>query len=147
MVCRLHKALYGLKQALRAWYERLHTYLLSIGFVGTSENNNLYMKGDTNDTILIADIFLDDIIFGVQDQICKSFSNEMRSEFEMSMFKEIKFFLGLQVIQQSDGIFITQSKYIKEVLKTFGMEAAKPMGTLMATRCKLTKEDETIEVN
>ena len=147
MVCRLHKALYGLKQAPRAWYERLHTYLLSIGFVRTSENNNLYMKGDTDDTIIIAKIFVDDIIFGGQDHICKAFADEMQKEFEMSMFGEIKFFLGLQVIQQSDGIFITQSKYIKEVLKTFGMEDAKPVGTPMATGSKLTKEDETTEVN
>ena len=70
---------------------------------------------------------MDDIIFGGQDHICKAFVDEMQKEFEMSMFREIKFFLGLQVIQQSDGIFITQSKYIKEVLKTFGMEDAKPI--------------------
>src|SRR5271156_3613788 len=71
----------------------------------------------------------------------------MSKEFEMSMFGEIKFFLGLQIIQQSEGIFITQSKYIKEVLKIFKMEDSKPVGTSMATRCKLTKEDKTIEVN
>jgi len=71
----------------------------------------------------------------------------MSKEFEMSMFGEIKFFLGLQIIQQSEGIFITQSKYIKEVLKIFKMEDSKPFGTPMATGCKLTKEDKTIEEN
>ena len=58
----------------------------------------------------------------------------MRKDFEMSMFGEIKFFLGLQIIQQSEGIFITQSKYIKEVLKIFKMEDSKLVGTPMATR-------------
>lgn len=105
------------------------------------------MKGDTDDTILIVEIFVDDIIFRGQDHICKSFADEMRKEFEMSMFGEIKFFLGLQVIQQSDGIFITQFKYVKEVQRTFGMEDAKPIGTPMVIGCKLTKEDETTEVN
>ena len=44
MVCKLHKALYGLKQAPRAWYERLHKYLVKIGFERTNDNNNLYIK-------------------------------------------------------------------------------------------------------
>ena len=48
MVCRLHKALYGLKQAPRAWYERLHTYLVKIGFERIDGKNNLYMKIDKN---------------------------------------------------------------------------------------------------
>ena len=95
MVCRLRKALCGLKKAPITWYERIHSYLISIWFVRTSDNNNLYLKEDTNDNILIAEMFVDDIIFGGNDMLCKSFSNEMRKEFEMSMFGEIKFFLGL----------------------------------------------------
>ena len=44
MVCKLHKALYGLKQAPRAWYERLHKYLVQIGFERTNDNSNMYIK-------------------------------------------------------------------------------------------------------
>ena len=65
----------------------------------------------------------------------------------MSMFGEIKFFLGLQIVQQREGIFITQSKYIKEVLKIFKMEESKPVETPMENRCKMTKEDKSSEVN
>ena len=54
MVCKLYKDLYGLKQALRAWYERLHTYLVKIGFERTDDNNNLYMKIDKDKGILIS---------------------------------------------------------------------------------------------
>ena len=97
MVCKLHKALYGLKQASRAWYERLHTYLVKIGFERTDDNNNLYMKVDKDKGVLISKIFVDDIIFGGQDALCKDFANQMKQEFEMSMFGEIKFFVGLQV--------------------------------------------------
>lgn len=147
MVCKLHKALYELKQALRAWYERLHSYLISIGFVRTSDNNNLYLKGETDDKILIAKFFVDDIIFGGHDNLCKSFVDELRKEFEMSMFGEIKFFLGLQILQQNEGIYITQSKYIKEVLKTFSMEDSKLVGRPMVIGCKLTKDDKSTEVN
>src|SRR5271156_6678300 len=104
MVCRLHKVLYGFQQAPRAWYERLHSYLISIGFVRTSDNSNLYLKEDTDDKTLIADIFVDDIIFGGNDMLFKSFANEMSRKFEMSMFGEINFFLGLQILKQDEGI-------------------------------------------
>ena len=95
MVCRLHKAWYGLKKAPRAWYERLHSYLVKIGFERNEDNNNLYMKIDKGNGILISEIFVDDIIFGGQDALCKDFTNQMNQEFEMSIFGENKFFVGL----------------------------------------------------
>lgn len=64
MVCKLQKTLYGLKQAPRVWYERLHNYLVNIGFARTNVNNNLSMKTEGGKGILLAEIFLDDIIFG-----------------------------------------------------------------------------------
>lgn len=107
MVCRLHKALYGLKQASRVWYERFHNYLVKIGFERTDDNNNLYMKTEKGKGIFLSKFFVDDIIFGGQDALCKTFANEMKREFEMSMFGEIKFFRGLQVYQMKYGIYIT----------------------------------------
>ena len=78
MVCRLHKALYGLKQAPRSWYERLHTYLVKIGFERTNDSNNMYTKINKDNGILISKIFVDDIIFGGQDDLCKDFANQMK---------------------------------------------------------------------
>ena len=97
MVCKLDKALYGLKQAPRAWYERLHTYLVKIAFERTDDNKKLYMKVEKDKGVLIFEIFVNDIIFGGHDVLCKDFANQMKLEFEMSMFGEIKFFVGLQV--------------------------------------------------
>ena len=68
-------------------------------------------------------IYVDDIIFGVtQDSLCEEFVVTMKGEFEMSMMGELSFFLGLQVKQTKDGIFLCQSKYCKEILKKFEME-------------------------
>jgi hypothetical protein len=75
------------------------------------------------------------------------FSQEMSKEFEMSMFGEIKFFVSLQIQQKKDGIYIAQSKYIKEILKKFGMEDSRPVGTPMSTRHKLSKNDDSKEVD
>ena len=71
----------------------------------------------------------------------------MMSEFEMLMFGEIKFFVSLQINKLKHETFITQSKYVKEILNFFGMEDSKPISTPMVTGHKLSKNDESREVN
>ncbi|GKD19896.1 retrovirus-related pol polyprotein from transposon TNT 1-94 [Tanacetum coccineum] len=71
----------------------------------------------------------------------------MHDEFEMSMMGELNFFLGLQIKQMEDGIFFNQSKYIKEMLKKFGLEDSKPMKTSMSSDTKLTKDEECESVD
>jgi hypothetical protein len=65
----------------------------------------------------------------------------------MSMLGKLSFFLGLHISQSSKGIFISQTNYIKEMLKKFGMEYCAPDSTPMITRCKLRKYDEYSEEN
>jgi hypothetical protein len=67
----------------------------------------------------------------------------MQNEFEMSLLGELSFFLGLQIHQRNQGIFISQTKYIREMLKRFGMEDCKPIITPMQTSCKLRKDDDS----
>ena len=116
-VYKLQKALYGLKQAPRAWYERLSKFLMEKGFSRGSVDTTLFLKKHKLD-MLVAQIYVDDIIFGATNQsLCEHFAKEMQSEFEMSMIGELTFFLGLQIKQSKDGIFINQAKYIKDMLK------------------------------
>ena len=107
-VCKLHKVLYGLKQAPTTWYERLHKYLVKIGFERIDDNRNLYIKSEEGEDILISEIFVDDIIFEGKEVLRKYFVDKMKHEFEMSLFGEIKFFVGLQVHQLKYGIFVIQ---------------------------------------
>jgi hypothetical protein len=67
----------------------------------------------------------------------------MHNEFEMSLLGELSFFLGLQICQRNQGIFISQTKYIREMLKRFRMEDCKPVITPMQTSCKLRKDDDS----
>ena len=77
-------------------------------------------------------IYVDDIIFGSTNPIlCTNFSNLMTTRFEMSVLQELTFFLGSQITQHPDGIFVNQSKYLRDVLKTFQMETTTPMKTPM----------------
>ncbi|GJR66546.1 retrovirus-related pol polyprotein from transposon TNT 1-94 [Tanacetum coccineum] len=94
--------------------------------------------------LFIVQIYIDDIIFGSTSQSsCDDFAKIMHDEFKISMMGELNFFLGLQIKQMEDGIFFNQSKYIKEMLKKFGLEDSKPTKMLMSTEIKLTKDDET----
>ena len=142
----LDKALYGLKQAPRAWYERLSTFLLSRNFHrGTTDITLFYKK--THDEILLVQIYVDDIIFGSTDvSMCKEFELLMQNEFEMSMMGELTFFLGLQVKQSSEGIFINQAKYIQDLLKKYKLAEVSPMRTPMATGLKLHKDLSGVSV-
>jgi hypothetical protein len=71
----------------------------------------------------------------------------MKKEFEMSMLGELSFFLGLNISQFFNGIFISQTKYIKEMLKNFIMEDCALVSKPMLTSCKLRKDDEYPEAN
>jgi hypothetical protein len=93
--------------------------------------------------ILLVQIYVDDIIFGgsSHDLVAK-FSDTMSREFEMSMMGELTFFLGLQIRQTHEGMFVHQGKYTKDVLKKFDMGKDKPFSTPMSTTMALDKDKE-----
>lgn len=85
-------------------------------------DNTLFMK-KRDLHLIIVQMYVDDIIFGSTcPKLYDDFSKIMHDEFEMSMMDELNFFLGLQIKKMEDGIFFNQSKYIKEMLKKFGLE-------------------------
>jgi hypothetical protein len=86
-------------------------------------------------------IYVDDIIFGSTNQdYCDEFGKMMAKEFEMSMIGELSFFLGLQIKQMKERTFVSQTKYIKDMLKKFGMEDAKDITTPMGTSGSLDSD-------
>ncbi|GJU86303.1 retrovirus-related pol polyprotein from transposon TNT 1-94 [Tanacetum coccineum] len=128
-VYKLKKALYGLKLAPKAWYDRLKAFLIKHEYSMGMVDNTLFTK-KSKSHLIIVQIYVDDIIFGSTSQnLCDDFAKIMHDEFEMSMMGELNFFLGLQIKQMEDGIFFNQSKYIKEMLKKFGLEDSKPTKT------------------
>nr|GEZ44068.1 hypothetical protein [Tanacetum cinerariifolium] len=119
-VYKVVKAVYGLHQAPRAWYKTLATYLL--------ENN--------------------DIIFGPTNKdLCKSFEKLMKEKFQMSSMGELTFFLGLQVKQKKDGIFISQDKYVAEILRKFRLIEGKSTSTPIDTEKPLLKDPDGDDVD
>jgi hypothetical protein len=146
-VCKLKKQLYGLNKTPRAWYSILDKYLQQQGFKKGTTYNNIYIKIDNAEMMIIV-VYMDDIIFGSNnDKMSQNFAEEMQEEFEMSMLGEFSFFLGLHITQTRKGIFISQTKYFREMLKKFEMEDCKLVSTPMVNGCNLNKEDESKETD
>ncbi|GKB39305.1 retrovirus-related pol polyprotein from transposon TNT 1-94 [Tanacetum coccineum] len=146
-VYKLKKALYGLKQAPKAWYNRLKAFLIKHEYKMGMVDNALFTKKKSSNLIIVQ-IYVDGIIFDLTCQdICDKFAKIMHDEFEMSMMGELNFFLRLQIKQMEDDIFFNQSKYIKEILKKFGLKDSKPMKTPMSSDTKLTKDEECESVD
>ena len=120
----------------------MSNFLLENGFRRGKVDNTLFLKSKGKH-LLIVQVYVDDIIF---DDLCDEFSKMMRSEFEMSMMGELNFFLGLQVKQTSNGTMIYQQKYVKELLKRFGMDSAKPIDTPISHSARLVMDDGTPSV-
>ena len=77
----------------------------------------------------------------------QKFASVMQQEFEMSLLGELTFFLGLQVHQTTTGIFLSQAKYLKQILKKYGVEECKPVSTPMITGCNISSHDDSPMVN
>jgi hypothetical protein len=106
-VYKLSKALYGLKQAPRAWYECLRDFLITNGFKVGKADHTLFTKTIAK-YLFVCQIYVDDIIFGSTNKsTCEEFSRIMIQE----------------------GTFISQTKYIQDILNKFGMKDAKPIKT------------------
>ncbi|KAK1692144.1 hypothetical protein QYE76_008841 [Lolium multiflorum] len=144
----LHKALYGLKQAPRAWYDFLRDFLLHDGFCMGTVDSTLFTKRVKGGGLFICQIYVDDIIFGgTNPNHNKAFELLMTRKFEMSMMGELKFFLGFQVRQLAKGTFISQEKYVKDMLKKFNMTNASPMKTPMPVKGQLGSCDGEKDVD
>ncbi|GJV35074.1 putative ribonuclease H-like domain-containing protein [Tanacetum coccineum] len=123
-VYKVENTQYGLHQAPKAWYETLSTYLLDNGFQR------------------------DNIIFGsTKKSLCNEFEKLMHKKFQMSSIGELTFFLGLQVTQKDDGIFISQDKYVDEILKKFGFSTIKTASTPMETSKPLMMDENAEDVD
>jgi isopentenyldiphosphate isomerase len=140
-VYKLSKALYGLKQAPRAWYARLKIFLLEYEYVMGSVDKTLFTLKDVTD-FLFVQICVHDIIFGGSSHtLVFRFQEMMKNEFQMSMMRELNFFLGIQVKQTKEDIFIHQAKYTKDLMKKFNMIELKPVSTPMSTAAVLDPDE------
>ncbi|GJY69298.1 putative ribonuclease H-like domain-containing protein [Tanacetum coccineum] len=146
-VYKVVKALYGLHQAPRAWYETLANNLLGNRFKRGKIDQTLFIKKQKGDILLVM-YNVDDIIFGsINKELCTAFEKLMKDKFQMSSMRELTFFLGLQVTHNEDGIFISQDKYVAEILKKFNNTDVKSASTPVDLEKPLVKDGDVDDVD
>ncbi|XP_070672584.1 uncharacterized mitochondrial protein AtMg00810-like [Malus domestica] len=131
-VCHLQKSLYGLKQASRAWYDKLHSALSSMGFIGSQNDHSLFIKRDH--VLVFVLVYVDDILVtGPSSQAFQATITHLSSLFPIKDLGPLHYFLGLEVKRSSTGIFLSQTKYILDLLQKAKMDGAKASATPLST--------------
>jgi len=137
----LEKALYGLKQAPRAWFARLSSKLQSMGFIPSRADTSLFILRDGS-TMLFLLIYVDDIIVtGSSSLVVQRLLHSLSTAFAVKDLGVLHYFLGIQVTPVQDGIVLSQSQYIADILRRVGMMSCKGVTTPMASMEKLSLTD------
>ena len=126
---KLNKALYGLKQSPRACFGRFTTAMTKFGYKQSNSDHTIFLKRQ-NDRITCLIIYVDDMIITGDDkeEIC-TLKEQLSGEFEMKDLAQLKYFLGIELLRSKGGIFISQRKYILDLLAEIGMVNCKPAET------------------
>ncbi|KAL9266033.1 Retrovirus-related Pol polyprotein from transposon TNT 1-94-like protein, partial [Drosera capensis] len=108
-VYKLKKVLYGLKQAPRAWYSHIDQYFLEKKFVKSKNEPTLYVKhGKNSGDILIVALYVDDLVFiGSNEKMIAEFKSDMMKRYEMNDLGVLHHFLGIEIHQVDDGVFMS----------------------------------------
>jgi hypothetical protein len=136
-VCKLQKALYELKQAPRAWFSRLSTRLIALGFHGSRSDSSLFIYKDSG-MIMYVLIYVDDIIITCSKPTA---IDALLHSLTADLLGNLNFFLGVEVIPNSQGAMLSQQRYILDLLTRTKMVDAKPVTTLMASSTSLSAFD------
>lgn len=146
-VYKLSKALYGLKQAPRTWNKCLDEAMTELGFDRCQREAAVYLR-TTNASKLVVGVYVDDLIVAGSDiKEVEKFKSEISTKFEMTDLGLLSYYLGIEVNQRKEGIFVTQSAYAKKVLKLAGMEECNETKVPMEPGLKLGKVDDSPEVD
>ncbi|XP_071741390.1 uncharacterized mitochondrial protein AtMg00810-like [Rutidosis leptorrhynchoides] len=132
-VCKLIKSLYGLKQAPRKWNEKLTLSLNENGFVQSANDYSLFVKSQGS-LFLALLVYVDDIVItGNNESEIEKFKHFLKTKFLIKDLGELKYFLGIEVLKDKNGLCLSQRKYCLELLDEFGLIGSKPVGAPLET--------------
>ncbi|KAI5315074.1 hypothetical protein L3X38_044250 [Prunus dulcis] len=141
LVCKLLKSLYGLKQAPRAWNDRFTQFLPSLGFENTYSDSSLFVKHVGHEIVVLL-LYVDDIIItGSASGAITQVISALTTEFDIKDLGLLHYFLGIQITKTATGLFLSQTKYVADLLVKSEMFDAKPCDTPCLPYNRLLKED------
>lgn len=137
LVCKLKKSLYGLKQASRQWYDKLTETLCTKGFIHSTSDYSLFYKVTPSSTVFVA-VYVDDIILtGTDFQKIQDLKSFLYLQFKIKDLGRLHYFLGLEIIYQDACLFISQRKFIMDLLKEFDCLGYSPMSSPLDSSAEL----------
>ena len=140
-VCRLKKALYGLKQSPRAWFGKFSKKIQAFGMNKSEKDHSVFYKKSAAGIILLV-VYVDDIVITGNDHAgISDLKTFMHSKFHTKDLGELKYFLGIEVSRSKKGMFLSQRKYVLDLLKETGKIEAKPCTTPMVPNVQLMPDD------
>lgn len=137
-VCKLKKALYSLKQSPRAWFERFSRAMQRFGYKQSQADHTLFIKHHSQGKVTALIVYVDDIVLTSNDDgEIQNLKHRLANEFEIKDLGTLKYFLGIAVARSKHGIFISQRKYILDLLKETGMLGCKATDNPVEVNVKL----------
>ncbi|KAL5762227.1 hypothetical protein ACOSP7_018491 [Xanthoceras sorbifolium] len=137
-VCRLRRALYGLKQAPRAWFAKFSTTIQQFGFLSSAYDSALFIRKTDHGCIFLL-LYVDDMIITGDDVTgISDLKDFLRQHFEMKDLGHLSFFLGLEVSSDSNGFYLSQAKYVSDLLARAGLTDSKTTANPLEANVKLT---------
>ncbi|GJR74735.1 ribonuclease H-like domain-containing protein [Tanacetum coccineum] len=144
-VCLLQKSLYGLKQAPRAWFQRFASYAIRVGFRHSRTDSSLFIYHRGSETAYLL-LYVDDIILTASSStLLQHLISSLNSEFVMTDLGLLNYFLGISAHRTTNGLFLSQTKYAKEILERAHMLNYNPYKTPVNTESKLGPDGDPVE--
>ncbi|GKV40982.1 hypothetical protein SLEP1_g48566 [Rubroshorea leprosula] len=132
-VCKLKKAIYGLKQAPQAWYTELKHFFLGCGLVNSRSDCSLFIYNNAGIVVYVL-VYVDDILItGNSATFISNLIHRLGQKFSLKDLGDLSLFLGIEAIKTSTGLFLSQHRYINDLLQKHKMDGAKPVATPMST--------------
>ena len=143
-MCKLKKALYGLKQfPTMAWFGRFAKVMKEFGYKQSQGDHTLFIEHSVAGRVSALLVYVDDIIVTGNDEREKQDVNQiLAKEFEIEELGKLKYFLGIEVAYSTQGIFISQQKYVTNLLAETGKIGCKPIYTPIDPNHKLREAKE-----
>ncbi|XP_076899988.1 protein ARABIDILLO 2-like [Bidens hawaiensis] len=140
-VCRLRRSLYGLKQSPRAWFGRFSNVMEQFGMTRSAYDHSVFFIHQRGKRIIVV-VYVDDIIITDDDAVgITELKQFLQTQFQVSDLDRLKYFLGIEVSRSSQGILLSQRKYVLDMLTEYGLLGCKPVDTPMLPTRKLLPEE------
>ncbi|CAL8138863.1 unnamed protein product [Prunus armeniaca] len=146
-VCKLRKSLYGLKQSPRAWFGRLTKSMKNFGYTQSHSDHTLFLKCDEGKLTTLIVYVNDIIIIGNDTKKKLKLQKYLSQEFEMKDLGDLKHFLGIEVARSKTSIFLSQRKYVMDLLTETEMLGYKPADTPIEMNHKLCEDTDQEPTN